>query len=177
MPVPETHIQERLSVAYVSAVIARAGYAFWPPPGTEYGTDGLIQRVYYRNGRYRGSSDGVFVQIKASVDCAFVGEHVHYEMDVEAFNSLAEKFEEEDEEEKPIILIVFAMPRDRSLWLQNDDDTLLLRSCCYWKHIVERPSRNRRSFTIRIPRAQRFNVEAVEHIYRTYRKAALPGVR
>jgi len=47
MPVPDTHIQERLSVAYVSAVVSRAGYLFWLPPGIEYGTDGMIQKVYY----------------------------------------------------------------------------------------------------------------------------------
>lgn len=173
MPVPDTHIQERLSIAYVSAIVARAGYSFWFPPGIEYGTDGMIQKVYHRNGRYRGSSDGVFIQLKATIDYNYIGDNVHYEMDVEAFNKLAEKFEEEDEIEKPILLILFCMPRDQEMWLASDDDGLHLRHCCYWKHITERPSTNRRSFTIRIPRSQRLDVSAVSHLYQSFRKAAL----
>jgi hypothetical protein len=171
MPLPETHIQERLSVAYVSAVVSRAGYVFWLPPATEYGTDGMIQKVYYTNGTYCGAGDGVFIQIKATVDYAIIGESIHYEMEVSAFNKLARRLE--DDAREPILLILYCMPRDHGLWLENDQDRLFLRHCCYWKHVTERPSNNRRSFTIQIPRSQQLNIGAVEHIYQTYRKAAL----
>lgn len=171
MPIPETHIQERLSMAYVSAVVARAGYSFWHPPGTEYGTDGMIQKVYYVEGEYCGAGDGVMIQLKATVDYAIHGDNIHYEMEVSAFNKLARRLE--DDVHEPIILILYCMPRDRNLWLENNDDNLFLRNCCYWKHVTERPSENKRSFTIKVPRAQRFDADAVEHIHKTYRKAAL----
>lgn len=171
MPVPDSHIQERLSVAYVSAVVSRAGYSFWLPPGTEYGTDGMIQKIYYVDGSYCGGGDGVFIQIKASVDYAIIGDNVHYEMEVGAFNKLARRLE--DNVHEPILLILYCMPRDQAQWLENDHDNLFLRHCCYWKHVTERPSSNKRSFTIQIPRSQRFDIAAVEHIYQTFRKAAL----
>lgn len=169
MPIPDSHIQERLSIAYVSAVVSRAGYLFWSPPGTEYGTDGMIQKVHFVNGSYCGGGDGVFIQIKASVDCHIIGDNIHYEMEVSAFNKLAQRLEDD----KPILLVLYCMPRDKTQWLENNHDNLFLRHCCYWKHITEQPSSNKRSITIQIPRSQRFDVDAVDYIYQRFCKAAL----
>ena len=53
MPIPPEHMKERLSIAYVSAVAARAGVACRPTTAPEYGTDVHIVKVKkLDNGKY-----------------------------------------------------------------------------------------------------------------------------
>jgi hypothetical protein len=166
MPIPIEHIQERLSVAYVSAVVARAGFCFWPQPPTEYGTDGFIQRVQkLPSGSYRGTGDSVMIQIKSSITTEVRGTNVVYDMKIDAYNKLAEW-----EGENPCILVLFCMPRDMDHWLCHDEDSLVMKRCCYWMHIADPPSTNASGKTILIPRNQAFDINAVPHIFETFRK-------
>jgi len=166
MPIPLEHIQETLSVAYVSAVVARAGYSFWPQPPTEYGTDGFIQKVRkLANGKYHATGDGVMIQLKASITSEMRGGDIVYDMKLDAYNKLAEW-----EGETPCILILCCMPRDADHWLQHGEDMLALKRCCYWKHITDPPSKNSSGKTIYIPRTQVFDINAVSYIFDTFRK-------
>lgn len=166
MPIPSTHVQESLSVAYVSAILAKAGYLFWPQPATEYGTDGIIQRIRkLPNGSFRGTGDSVMLQIKACINSEERDTEIVYDMKIDAYNKLAEW-----EGDNPCILILCCLPRDAEQWLNHSEDMLVLKRCCYWKHITEPPSPNKGQQRITIPRQQVFDINAVDQIFETFRK-------
>ena len=166
MAIPPAHIQERLSVAYVSAIVARAGYCFWNPPSTEYGTDGFIQRIRkLASGKYRGTGDSVMIQIKAAITTETRGSDIVYDMKVDAYNSLADW-----EGDTPCILVLLCLPRNADHWLYHSEDMLTLKRCCYWKHITDLPSPNSSGRTILIPRSQVFDINAVPYIFENYKK-------
>lgn len=173
MPIPSTHCQERLSVAYALAVIAQAGFAVMSHIGHEYGTDLLIQKVRIKNNKYFPSADGVMLQLKATTRYELKGDVISFPMDVEDYNKLV-RDEDDPEEERSIILVLYCMPRDQQQWLSMTEHQLSLYHCCYWKHITEARSDNKSNTTIYIPRQQVFDTQAVEHIFEQYRKVQ-PG--
>jgi hypothetical protein len=166
MPLPTTHVQESLSVAYVSAIVARAGYLLWPQPPTEYGTDGLIQRIRHMpSGGFHATGDGVFIQIKATVNSEIRGRDIVYDMKVEAYNKLSIW-----EGDSPCILILCCLPDNIDHWVNHDEEKLILKRCCYWKHITDEPSGNDYEKRIVVPRSQVFDTNAVPLIFETFRK-------
>ncbi len=166
MPIPLEHIQERLSVAYVSAVVARAGFSLWNGPSTEYGTDGMIQRIRkLPNGQYHGTGDSIMIQIKATITSELKGKDVIYDMRIDAYNKLANW-----EGDTPCLLVLLCLPRSADEWLYLDEDNLLLKKCCYWKHICDPPSGNQSQQRIHIPRSQVFDAKAVSYLFNEYRK-------
>jgi hypothetical protein len=166
MPLPSTHVQESLSVAYVSAIVAKAGYLFWPQPPTEYGTDGFIQRVRkLPNGTFRGTGDSVMLQVKACVNSEMRDTEIVYDMKIDAYNKLAEW-----EGDTPCILILCCLPHNADQWIHHNEDRLMIKRCCYWKHITEPPSTNKDQQRIMIPRTQVFDINAVDWIFETFRK-------
>lgn len=165
MPIPTEHIQERLSVAYVSAVVAKAGFSLWPGPSTEYGTDGLIQRIRkLPNGQFHGTGDGVMIQIKATIRSEIKATEVIYDMKIDAYNTLANW-----EGDLPCILVLLCLPRNINDWLYLDEDKLLLKRCCYWTQICDPPSKNGSQHRIRIPRTKIFDADAVSYLMNTGR--------
>lgn len=166
MPIPPEHIQERLSVAYVSAVVARAGFSLWHGPSTEYGTDAMIQRIRkLTSGEYHGTGDGVMIQIKATITSQMKEEHIVYDMKIDAYNKLANW-----EGDMPCILVLLCLPRNTDEWLYLDENNLLLKRCCYWTQLCDPPSENQSQQRIRIPRTQVFDATAVSYLFNEYRK-------
>jgi len=166
MPIPPEHIRERLSVAYVSAVVANAGYSLWNGPSTEYGTDGMIQKIRkLPNGKYHATGDGVMLQIKGTINSEIRGSEIVYNMKVDAYNKLVDW-----EGDMPCILVLMCLPRQPSHWAHHSEDMLSIKRCCYWKHIEEPKTLNNSNKTIYIPRAQQFTTQAVDYIFENHRK-------
>ena len=65
-------------------------------------------------------------QLKASYDYRLRDDHIAYDLDVHNYNVLAEA------EGIPAVLILFAMPSDPALWLDQSEQELQLRHCAYW---------------------------------------------
>ncbi|MHC5673753.1 DUF4365 domain-containing protein [Nostoc sp.] len=61
----------------------------------------------------------------------------------------------------PCILILFALAPDSSQWLTYDEDEMRLRGSCYWEYISGKPTTNRQSVRIKIPRQQRLTPESL----------------
>ncbi len=61
----------------------------------------------------------------------------------------------------PCILILFTLPPDSSQWLIYDEDEMRLRGSCYWEYISGKPTTNRQSVRIRIPRQQQLTPESL----------------
>lgn len=159
MPIPTSHLKERLSVTYVRAVIAKAGASYFTIDGTEYGTDAIIQKVIVlQNGKYSNTGWQFNCQIKSTTDWIEKADKIIYDMDVDAYNKLV------CWEGTPCILILFRLPQDYQEWLNLDEDCLHIKNCCYWRHIIGTPSENLEKIRIEIPRNQLFTPELVEDL-------------
>lgn len=159
MPIPSSHLKERLSVAYVRAVTARAGALLFFPEGAEYGTDGIIQKIsFLPNGRLTGSGWNLSCQLKSTTDWIERPDCIVYDLEVEAYNKLV------CWEGSPCILVLLRLPKDEAEWLHLDEQSLSLRNCCYWTHLVGAPSNNNASVRISIPRNQLFTPDVVNNL-------------
>jgi len=168
MPIPISHMKERLSVAYVRTVTAKAGATFLTTDGTEYGTDASIQRVnLLPNGRYTGTGWTLHCQLKSTTTWSVGDDKIIYDMEVDAYNKLV------CWEGSPCILVLFRLPKNEEEWVNLDELKLELRNCCYWTHLVGEPSTNLRTTRIEIPRTQLFNPDAVNYLLN--RLADRPG--
>jgi len=150
LPIPEKTIESLLSDAYVHAVTSRAGLAYVE----------LNQKIDYMKidseiiGRYeRGngtvnSIPKVWLQHKSSFNSRFIGDNIHFNLDVPTFNVLSSK------DHDLILLLVLILPENRDQWLSHTVDYLISRKCAYWCSLIdypERPDPGQGDFTIKIP--------------------------
>jgi hypothetical protein len=159
MTLPMTQIEERLSMAYVQAVVARAG-AVILTPDLDYGVDAYVFSLRrLSNGRVSQTGMGFPIQVKATTDSVLEPNHVVYDMDVGDYNNLA-LFQGMTHP----VLVLFRMPKCQDEWLLHCEDELALRSCCYWKVVDSDPSDNKSKCRVRIPREQQFDSGAVQRL-------------
>lgn len=155
MAIPETHIQEKLSLAYVKAIAAQAGVNFVETGGNDYGVDAFIQKVIQlENGKLVTNGYPMQCQIKASSVCIVEEQDVVFDVKADAYNKLIAA-------EKAVLLIVFRMPKGKLDWLSSDEDALKISNCCYWYIVDGLETKNSEQKRIRIPRVQQFNEESI----------------
>jgi hypothetical protein len=161
-------MKERLSVSYVTAIAAKAGVACRLTSAPEYGTDAHFVHVRkLPNGKYRDSGYILNCQIKATTTCEIANGNVVYDMEVDAFNKLAEW------EGGCCILILLWLPKEPMDWLRINEDELIMKKCCYWQRITDPPSKNRSTQRICIPRAQVFTPQVVVDLLDQIRVGAI----
>ncbi|MDB5479094.1 MAG: hypothetical protein JWO83_147 [Caulobacteraceae bacterium] len=143
-------IKERLSIAYVTAVAARAGCQISQPDIDKQSIDVTVRPV-------SGRKLAVDLQLKAtSTECVEGGE-VIFSLPVKNYDDLRDKHCT-----APHFLIVLVLDPDDSLWLTSDEDALLIRRCAYWADLRGQPeTTNQATITVKIPCSQRFDVEAL----------------
>lgn len=157
-PVPIQRIEEELSLAYASVVIAKAGGVVVGEIRRDYGVDISVRRIKSRNGKPTDVGAVFDCQLKASINWSLESSNVVYDLEAEAYNKLAWR---RSESSTPCILVVLCLPRDESEWVNLSEEELLLRKCCYWTYIDGAPVANKRSVRIRIARNQLFTPEEV----------------
>lgn len=170
MSLPREHIMEQLHNAYVSAVVAEAG-ATYEQSRQDYGIDGCVSEVRkFPNGKYIATGLDFKCQLKATTNFVCRDDFVVYEMDVEAYNRLVLP-------EGPTLrlLVVLCLPKDWEDWLHISEDQLIMKHCCYWTHIVDSPSDNKRSKTVYIPRQNIFSPEAIRVILEQIKRGEEPN--
>ena len=168
MPIPPSHIKERLSVAYVTAVVARAGSALSFTNGSDYGTDAYISEVIETpNGKFTESGISLKCQIKSTTSFSLISNNVVYDMEVGAYNKLATR------QGRDCILVLLCLPNDAAEWLSLNENQLIIKKCCYWFYISGPKSANTSSHRIRIPRSQVFAPQAVIDLLTLVRNGGL----
>ena len=146
-------IQERLSRAYVEAVVYRAGFRLSYPQVDDHGIDGTIES-------YAGGLNRVDFQLKSSTDCEFRGDEVIYDLRVEDYNRLTKA------DDLPRALILYAMPSDDSLWLSQSEDELCLRRCAYWVSLMGMSkSSNVSTQRVRLPQSNVFDEDGLRAMF------------
>ena len=165
MPRPSSHIIPDLQLAYVDAVVARAGYTCdHVRDSNDYGTDVMISDTMEEKGKYSDTGPPVRCQLKASINFEVKSDHVACDLEVGAYNKLV------NPRRGFIVLIVFKLPKDEKEWLKVNDDYMSLKNCCYWDRVVGEKSEKKDKKRVKIPRIQRFDPPAVAQILRLSRE-------
>ena len=153
----DNHIREGLSRAFILAVAHRAGLSC-SLANFDYGVDGTLNEIQIKDKRHFESGFCIDFQAKASGEAEIGASEVVYDLEAQAYNDLVNT----DRGGKPFILIVLALPADRSQWLEVTADALLLRRCAFWISLRgQSPTTNSSTQRIKIPRANVFDVNAV----------------
>ena len=136
---------EQLSLAYIRAVAADAGYQVSRPEPDVDSVDGVLLASF-------GHRPRIDFQAKATAQPVLRNGVIHFALPVKNYDDLRA------DTRTPRILIVMLMPGDATAWLTQNDRELCLRRCCYWASLAGRPSvPNTSSVTVQIPTANMFN--------------------
>jgi hypothetical protein len=58
--------------------------------------------------------------------------------------------------------VVFILPQDEGLWLEQSEDQLITRRCAYWVSLLGLPeTSNQTKITVKVPRSQRLTSDAL----------------
>lgn len=159
MPLLPSDIEERLSLAYVQAIVASAGADYKPYPSKEWGLDCDILRVAnLPSGKQAYTDQSLSCQVKATTRWIQKPNLILYDLKADAYNKLVAF------EIKPVILILLKLPLAQNKWVNCAEDSLELRNCCYWMIVKGDPTVNTSSIRISIPRSQIFNQTAVNNL-------------
>jgi Domain of unknown function (DUF4365) len=144
------HIEEGLSRAYLMAVVARAGAIIYSPQ-FDYGVDGTIARVRrIAGGRYVEDGVKFDFQLKASTRWQLHGDSLNYALEAKTYNDIVRRSVRAVA--TPLLLILMCLPEDQTAWLDNDEQRMVLRNCCYWTTLSGDLTDNQNTVTISIPR-------------------------
>lgn len=167
MPRPESHIQSDLSISYLNAIAAHAGYSFIAQEKNDYGVDGQIRYVGKFNNQYIDQSALFEVQLKSKTDATVKDEHIIYDLDVKAHTRLLVPCS------IPRILILFCLPEKFTDWLNCDEDLLALKRAAYWLWPQDLPTLGKQKDTIRIkvPRKNLLTPAALDALAKPYVEA------
>ena len=147
------HIQEQLSLAYVSSVIFDAGFNMSNLAVDDLGIDGTIHS--YAPGKKR-----VDFQLKSTTQYAIRNDHIVYDLRAENYNQLIEVTD------TPQILILYLMPADRGSWISHTQAEMCLRICAYWVSLRGNPpSGNSSSVRVELSTANIFDHHGLTDLF------------
>lgn len=142
--------EEALSRAYVAAVAAGAGFTTAAP---DFDRDS-IDICLSAGGAMRPN---IHAQLKSTINLRIVGEEFKFVLKRKNYEDLRAPTQ------VPRILIVLALPRSQSSWLNISAQRLILKKCAYWislKGQSDLPERQQ-SATVSIPASNIFDVDTL----------------
>jgi Domain of unknown function (DUF4365) len=155
----ENEQKQQLSVAYVHAVAARAGYACQVIHVDDDSIDVQLAargRVHHRAVL---RSPKIDIQLKATAQPVLKKDHLALPLPLKNYNDLREQAL------VPRLLVVLLLPEDDRLWLEQTEDQMVSRSCAYWSTLFGQPAtKNQTSVTVHVPRDQTFTVAALRAV-------------
>lgn len=145
-------IMEELSLVYVRAVAARAGFAV---EEIRRDRDSVDLHIHARGPLAGGllHSPSLAVQLKSTaLDLPEGVAGFPYDLKVKNYNELVPLTA------TPRVLVVFLLPEAADRWLGWTDEALVLRRAAYWLSLYGRPATaNAATVRIQMPRAQVFD--------------------
>lgn len=145
--------QAALSLAYVQAVAARAGYNCGEPPGPD--RDSVDVQIA-AGGGMRPKLD---IQCKATINLKLRSGTFKFPLKTKNYDDLRVATQ------TPRILIVLSLPDDASAWLTVSSNELILRTAAYWVSLRGKPEvENKTSVTVEIPSVNLFDVQCVQRL-------------
>jgi hypothetical protein len=157
----ENERKQQLSVAYVHAVAALAGYTCEVQTVDIDSVDLIISASGKIHEQSVIRSPRLAVQLKASSSLTTQSDHLAFPLPIKNYDDLRE------ETLVPLILVVLVLPRDPSQWLEISEECMISRRCAYWVSLLGMPeTRNRRKVSIHLPRSHQFSVDQVQEMMR-----------
>ena len=159
--------KEQYSHAYVKAVAAVAGFAWYKPSVDDDSIDlGLAQR----GGGGTVRSPRLELQLKCHAMDTPKEDDFGFELKLKNYDDLRD-----DRVEVKRILVVVLVPDELAEYLGESEQELTLRRCGYWLSLRGfPPTENETGKTVRIPRSQRFTVESLQAIMQRISRGGLP---
>lgn len=132
---------ERLSLAYVAAVAAKAGYELVESADDYDSVDGMLRAATGRRPR-------IEFQAKGSTRLLLKDDHVAYPLSRKNYDELR------IETIVPRLLFVVLIPNEEDSWLSHSEDELIVRHCGYWHTLRGMPEEDKATITVHLPRSQ-----------------------
>lgn len=158
------HAQEGLSRAYIHAVSAAARVNAALNSEFDYGFDGFFNMVIDRgidtdrkhHERFINDGYPISFQLKCSWTWTETADHINWNIKTKTYNDLV--YRNSSPGGVRAVLILMCLPRNEIDWLAQDEDSLLLRRCCYYQFLTGPLVPNDNSTKlISIPRANVFS--------------------
>ena len=155
--------EEELSLAYVAAVAAKAGYVMAKSSKDRDGIDLMIQ-----GGSANWPSIGI--QLKATVNLGPARDrYFRFALKRRNYDLLRG-----ERTMMPRLLVVLDLPRNADQWLEISSEALMLRRAAYWVSLRGSPkTSNKTSTTIKIPEENLFDVLGLRALMERARKGCL----
>jgi len=154
---------EALSRAYLQTVAAVCGLTF-SLRSADYGIDLTLHEVVRRGNRHRETGLDLDVQLKSTTAAIWRTRTVSFDLTATAYDDMIR------DTPKPRILALLVLPTAEAHWLKQFERQLRLGGAMYWLSLEgARPSANRRSVRIEIPRRQLFTPAALRRIMEALR--------
>lgn len=146
--------KQQLSIAYVHAIAAQAGFACQVKIPDEESVDVLISASGRVHETSVVGSPRLELQLKASSRLTLNPDSLPFALPRKNYDDLR------GDSLVPKLLVVLMLPRDVGEWLDVDEERMIVKRSAYWTSLYGRPSSdNASTVTIPIPRAQRFTVD------------------
>jgi Domain of unknown function (DUF4365) len=146
----DTDSESALSIAYVHAVAASAGYNCGEPGGPDRDS---IDIQIAAGGGMRPKLD---IQLKATTRLKKTATNYSFALKKKNYDDLRV------ETQTPRILVVLDLPAEPDKWLQIADNRLSISRYAYWVSLSGKPdSDNEKTITISIPQENRFDVDSL----------------
>jgi hypothetical protein len=151
--VTETEQKQQLSIAYVHAVAARAGFACERPTVDDDSVDLVLAAAGLVHHSAMVRSPRLEVQLKATGRDILRENYLAFPLPIKNYNELRES------SLVPRLLVVLLLPVDPSQWLEQSEEQMISRHCAYWSSLHGQPVKdNTEAVTVHLPRANLLTV-------------------
>jgi hypothetical protein len=157
-------VQERLSLAYLTAVAAQAGCQVQEVKVDRNGVDATIKAI-------AGAPMSMDVQMKSVTTNIRIdgGKALSFQLDTPTYNKLRRT-----DAQVPQLLVVLEMPKERQEWLEVTPP-LVLRHAAYWRSLRGLPAVETASTAVHIPSTNLFDHKAIADILKQAHARARDG--
>jgi len=152
--VTENEQKQQLSVAYVHAVAARAGYTCQVQNVDDDSVDVQIGARGYADDQAVVCSPRIEIQLKATSTLELKPKHLTFPLGLKNYQELRATTL------IPRLLIVLLLPKRPAEWMETSEECMISRRCAYWVSLRGmKETSNTRKISVRLPRSQQFNRE------------------
>jgi hypothetical protein len=158
----ENEQKQQLSVAYVHAVAASAGYACQATIVDDDSVDVTIAAKGRVHAQSVLRSPRLEVQLKATSQKFLKEDHIAFPLPVKNYDELR------CETMIPRVLVVFLLPDKPREWLELNEDRMISRRCAYWLSLLGSPdTKNKANIKVRLPRTNCLTVKNLRSMMET----------
>jgi hypothetical protein len=146
-------VKERLSVAYVTAVAAKAGCQISKLDIDKQSIDATVRPI-------SGRKVSIDLQLKATSKDCLTEDSVIFDLPINNYNDLRDIHST-----APHYLVVLVLDHSDADWLSQSEDAMLIRRCAYWLDLRgAEASANATAVRIKIPRCNQFDPAALSRM-------------